>query len=61
MTVSETSVAATVNLLSTPACILLLPLWMMAGSAIFGFTARCKTSEILKELCVFLVNPSNPF
>jgi hypothetical protein len=52
LSVSETSVAAAINILSTPLCILLLPAWMMAGSRMFGLNDRCKALQIIKELFV---------
>jgi hypothetical protein len=52
MSVSETTVAAAVNLLSTPLSLALLPVWMIAGSHIFGLGNRCKTSKIINELFV---------
>jgi hypothetical protein len=52
LTVSETTVATTINLLATPFCIALIPFWMNLGSLLFGLENRCNAKRIVDELCV---------
>ena len=51
--VSETTVATAVNMLSTPICIALMPWWMWVGSFLFALETRCKASQIIDELYAF--------
>lgn len=55
--VSETTVATAVNLIATPFCIALMPLWMALGGYIFGLGPRCQTSQIIDELYVTPIFP----
>jgi hypothetical protein len=57
LTISETTVATAVNILSTPFCIALMPFWMRLGSFIFQLESKCKASQIIDQLygtCRFL-------
>lgn len=56
LSVSETTVATTVNVLSTPFCIALMPFWMRLGSIIFSLETRCRASQIMDELYVICLN-----
>ena len=52
ISVSESTVATAVNVLSTPICIALMPFWMWMGSIIFQPEMRCKASVIIDMLYV---------
>ena len=52
--VSETTVAMAVNVLSTPFCIALMPFWMRLGTTMLNTGLTCKASRIIDELCVSL-------
>lgn len=52
LTMPETTVATAVNILATPFCLALMPLWMALGGYIFGLGARCEASQIIDELYV---------
>ena len=60
LTVTETTVATTMNILSTPFCIALLPFWMRLGALVFQLQASCKASQILNELYVAPILPQCP-
>ena len=50
ITVSESTVATAINMLSTPVCIALMPWWMRLGSLLFQLETRCRASQIIDEL-----------
>lgn len=52
ITVSESTVATAINILSTPLCIALLPFWMYIGTLLFKPETRCKASVIIDMLYV---------
>ena len=51
MSISETTVAAAINLIATPICIALMPVWMQSGISIFQLSSlSCSASEIIQNL-----------
>jgi hypothetical protein len=52
ISVSESTVATAVNLLSTPICVALMPFWMYVGTMIFKPETQCKASVIIDMLYV---------
>ena len=56
--VSETTVATAINMLSTPICIALMPWWMRLGSFLFALESQCRASQIIDELYVSFLSHS---